>query len=325
MPTPTKAMVRGETAIPVLDDVQVIAAVSQREALDSIRDVLLSAHRGTARSLAKTMAQWDEGSTAHSLGAVDSRLGLVAFKSWVNTPRGAAALLSVFDAVEGRARAVMSAGALGFLRTAGTAAVATDMLAVRDAQVLGLLGTGRQAKQQIIATNLVRPLELVRVWSPNSESRSRFAQQMHNELGIRTECVDSAEAAVRDAPIVTAVTRAQEPFLEGGWLAPGAHLNAVGAILPSSAELLPSVLPLSDLTVVDDLENARRSSRELKEHLGDDLTDVATLGQALDQHIVRPPDARLTVFKGLGSGLTDLAVAAIVIRRIDESAAEDAS
>ncbi|SNS82590.1 ornithine cyclodeaminase family protein [Rhodococcoides kyotonense] len=301
-------------AIAVFTDEQVIASVDRRTSIIALRDVLVSAHRGTAHSIPKTMAQFDTASTAHSLGAVDTAQQIVAFKSWVNTPNGASALLSLFDAVDGRTLAVMSAGALGMLRTACTAALATDILADPAASELAIVGTGRQAFHQVAAIHDVRPLELVRVWSPTEESRTAFADLVGSTLGIRTEIADTARNAVTGAPIVTTITRATEPFLDGEWLARGAHLNAVGAILPTSAELLPSVLPLSDLTVVDDIDNATRASRELKEHFGNDLSSVPSLGEVIDRDVTRPDDPRLTVYKGLGSGLTDLAVAALVAR-----------
>ncbi|WP_185993355.1 ornithine cyclodeaminase family protein [Rhodococcus sp. KBS0724] len=318
-PTDTTAHQRSVGTASVFSNEQVVAIVDQRSAISALRDVLVSAYRGTARSIPKTMARFDGQSTAHSLGAVDTDQQVVAFKSWVNTPNGASALLSLFDAADGRALAVMNADALGMLRTAGTAAVATDIMAASDAAQLGLLGTGRQAIHQVAAVHTVRPLELVRVWSPSEESRERFANVLRDKVGVRVEVADTARAAVHDASIVTTVTRAQEPFLDGAWLAHGAHLNAVGAILPTTAELLPSVLPLSDFTTVDDVENARRGSRELREHFGDNLDSVMTLGEAIDRSMKPPADARLTVYKGLGSGLTDLALAALVWHRFQDS------
>lgn len=298
----------------VLTDEHVVARVDRRAALRALRNVLASAHRGDAHSIPKSMARFDEASSAHTLGAVDLTQGIVAFKSWVNTPNGASALLSLFDSSNGRTLAVMSAGALGMLRTAGTAALATDILSDPGASELAILGTGRQALHQVAAIQDVRPLSLVRVWSPSERSRTAFAEQVRATLGLRSEVAAHARDCVSGAPIVTTVTRAVDPFVEGEWLAHGAHLNAVGAILPTTAELLPSVLPLSDVTAVDDLDNARRASRELHAHFGPELDGVITLGEMIARSSPRPEDPRLTVYKGLGSGLTDLAVAALVVQ-----------
>ena len=312
-----------DTRTYVLDDDDVVASVDQAAAIGAVRDVLRSAHRGEALSIAKSMALWEGPSTAHTLGAVDHGLGLVAFKSWVNTPAGASAILTVFDAVTGALMATMNAGALGSLRTAATTAVATDVLAVEGADLLAVLGSGRQAYQQVKAVSLVRPITTVRVWSRNAERRDAFATRLEADLGLRTErfADADAEAAVRDVPIITTITRASEPFVDQARLAAGAHVNAMGAILPGSAELLPGVVEASDLTVVDDLDNARRASKELQDALGADLAGATTLGELLETGSGRPPGAALTVFKGMGSGLSDLAVAALVVASREEGRA----
>ncbi|KQP24953.1 hypothetical protein ASD10_12340 [Aeromicrobium sp. Root472D3] len=299
----------------VLEGSDVVAAVDQGRATDAVRAVLRAAARGEARPIAKSMAAWDDRSTAHTLGAVDESRGLVAFKSWVNTPAGASALLSLFDARTGAVLAVMDAGQLGAFRTAATAAVATDLLAAPEANVLTVLGSGRQAFQQATAVSLVRPLEAIRVWSRTPANRQAFAVTLERELGLRVDQFDDARDAVDGSPIVTAVTRAADPFLAREWLAPGAHVNAVGAILPSAAELLPGVVEAGSLVVVDDLENARRASKELKDALGDDLAGTVELGRLLEDGVGRPDQPALTVFKGMGSGLCDLAVAALVLDR----------
>ncbi len=314
MTTPTPS----DTRTPVLDDHDVVAAVDQHQAIDAVRRVLRSAHRGDAQVIAKSMAAWDGPSTAHTLGAVDRQSGLAAFKNWVNTPAGASAVMNMFDADSGELLMVMRAGRLGSLRTAATAAAATDALADEQADVVGLLGTGRQAYQQIVALTAVRPLDTVRVWSPNRTRRDEFARRIETGLGLRVESCQDARTAVRDAPIVTTITRAVEPFIERSWLAGGCHVNAMGAILPTSAELLPGVVEASDLTVVDDLENALRASRELKDALGAELAGVLTLGEVLEQDLRRPAGAALTLFKGMGSGLSDLGVAAVVLENCRE-------
>ncbi|GAB92015.1 ornithine cyclodeaminase family protein [Gordonia rhizosphera] len=302
----------------VLDDRDVLAAVDQRQAIDAVRRVLRSAHRGDAKVIAKSMTAWDGPSTAHTLGAVDQESGLAAFKNWVNTPSGASAVMNVFDAHSGELLMALQAGRLGSLRTAATAAAATDAMADEQADVVGLLGTGRQAYQQVVALRAVRRIDTVRVWSPDQMRRDEFAHRIEAGLGLRVESCPDPRTAVRDAPIVTTITRAVEPFVDRAWLAHGCHVNAMGAILPTSAELLPGVIEASDLSVVDDLENAMRASRELKDALGAELAGVLTLGEVLEKDLRRPADAALTLFKGMGSGLSDLGVAAVVLENCRE-------
>jgi ornithine cyclodeaminase len=312
MPSHTREEVR---STPHFTDAAVAAAVSTTAAIAALRDGFVAAHQGLARPIAKSMQQWeDDRSSAHALGAVDLAAGVVGFKYWVNTPRGAQAALTLFDAHEGRVCATFSAAELGMLRTAGTAALATDLLAPADADEAALLGTGRQAYHQVVALRAVRPIGHLHLWSPRAESRRLLAERLVDELGLAVTCHETWQAAVADRPIVTSVTRASAPFIEAEHLAVGAHVNAVGAILPTSAELEPSVVLASDLVVVDDLENARRASAELN-LLGAGLPGVATLGALLAGDVVRPETPRLTLFKGLGSGIADVAIAAAAYRR----------
>ena len=114
---------------------------------------------------------------------------------------------------------------------------------------------------------------------------------------------------------MTLITRAVEPFVDAAQLADCRHLNAVGAILPAKAEFAQDVFERADRVVVDDLENARRGSRELRERYGVDASSwpgVSRLSDVLAAGETRAPDARLMLFKGMGMGLSDLAMATVV-------------
>lgn len=315
LPTSTSP-VRG---VPQYTDADVAQAVSMAAAISALRKALVAFQRGEALTIPKSFVQWeDEGtvSSAHALGAVDLANHRMAFKCWISTPRGASALLTLFDVKTGAVCAAMEAGELGMLRTAGAVGIATDVLAAPDADQLAILGTGRQAMHQVRAVAEVRRLREVRVWSPTYSHREDFADQITGELGIAATAHESASEAVRDAPIVTSITRARDPFLELSAIRPGTHLNAVGAILPGARELLPGVVEAADLVVVDDRENARRAATELHD-ANVDFDAVRTLGELLIEPYVRPDPSTLTIFKALGSGISDLAVAGVAYDAIN--------
>lgn len=296
-----------------MSDADVAARVRMPAAIDRLAEILRNEDRGAAVNIPKTMASWEPKSSAHALGAYDPETGLVAFKTWVNTPSGAMAILNLFDSVNGKVIATLEAATLGSFRTSGLAGLATRLLSDENADEMALLGTGRQALYQIEAAMAVRPIRRVRVWSPTPESRHRFTVEATEKYGLNVEPAESPEKAVEGMPIVTLISRAKEPYLSGEALARGAHVNAVGAILPSSAEMLPSVLKQSSLTVVDNLDNARLSSRELREAFGDDFFSIPTLGHLVATERGRPADPDLTVYKGMGTGLADLAIASLAM------------
>lgn len=292
------------------------AAVALPQVIDSVERVLVHEAGGGAWNLDKTMATWPVGEargSAHALGAVDLDADLTVFKTWVNTPAGASALMTLFSAADGSTLGVAEAGAAGALRTAAISGVATRWLSDPGADELAVLGAGRQALRQVEAVAAVRPLRRVRLWNRTAARAEELAAQVRAELGLDAVVAPTVADATRDAPVVTLITRASEPFLELDHLADGAHLNAVGAILPTHAEFSAPLLASSALTVVDSEPNARRGSRELREFHGDDWGPVRTLAEVVAGKAVRPAAPRCTVFKGMGMGLSDLAVALLLV------------
>jgi alanine dehydrogenase len=302
-------------SVPWFTEADIKDLLTLTDVLEPLEAVLGREVDEQAINIPKAMATWDPASSAHTLGGVDLVDQLAAFKTWVNTPKGAKAILTLFDSENGEVLAVMEAAYLGSLRTASVSGVATRWMAAEDAAELAIIGSGRQALRQVEAIVAVRPIRKIRVWSPTAEHRAEFAGQVRETTGLETVAAPTLAAATKDAPIVTLVTRAREPFLTDQFLAPGTHMNAVGSVLPPNAEFDPALLAGADLVVVDNVENARRSSRELREFYGEDMSKVQTLGSLIASNHTRDPDTRLSVFKGLGMGLADLAAAAAVARK----------
>lgn len=300
---------------PWFSEADIKELVTLQDVLESLEVVLGREVDEQAINVPKAMALWDPASSAHALGGVDLVDQLTAFKTWVNTPQGAKAILTLFDSKNADVLAVMEAGHLGSLRTAAISGVATRWMSDKDADELAIVGSGRQALRQVEAVAAVRSLRKIRVWSPTADHRAEFAEQVQEATGIDTVATPTLREATKDAPIVTLITRAREPFLTADHLAPGTHLNAVGSVLPANAEFDPDLLSGADLVVVDNIENARRSSRELREFYGDDMAKMRTVGSLIADEHTRNPQTRLTVFKGLGMGLSDLAAAAVVARK----------
>ncbi|CAB3654022.1 ornithine cyclodeaminase family protein [Achromobacter kerstersii] len=309
-------------ALRYLTERDVVSVLNIHRAIDALQDMLVAQARDQARNLPKTLATWGDGSSMHALGSVQTgEGGYAGFKTWVHTKAGGGSLFSLFDAATGALRAIIEARALGMLRTAAISGVATRALAPQDATRAALVGTGPQAVTQLAALAAVRDLRQVRVYSPTPEKRRAFVASVAGKYAFDVQESPSLEHALAGAEIVTLITRAVDPFVEAALLAGCRHLNAVGAILPSKAEFAQDVFTLADRVVVDDLENARKGSRELRERYGADgapWPDVAVLGQLLAQGDARPPQARLTIFKGMGMGLSDLAMARVVFEHARE-------
>lgn len=303
-----------------LAEQDVVDMVGLAEAIPALERMLRDQAREQARNVPKTLATWGEGGSMHALGSLMPERGYLGFKTWAHTKAGGAAVFTLFDSHSGNLLAIIEARALGQLRTSGMSGVATRLMADPHASAMALVGTGAQAMLQLAAVAAVRPLASVKVFSPTAEKRKAFVQRAAELFGFVVREAASVEEAVEGAGIVTLITRAKEPFLQARMLAPGAHLNAVGAILPANAEFDQDLFDAADLVVVDDLENAKRGSRELQQRYGAEpqaWSAVQTLAQCIDRSPSR--GSGLSIFKGMGMGLSDLALASAAYERARET------
>lgn len=212
------------------------------------------------------------------------------------------ALILLFRPETGEPVAVMDGRLITELRTAAVSAVATRLLARENASTLCILGSGVQASSHLEALRLVRNFTEVRVWSPRHSAG--FAAR-HGVVAA-----PSAEAAVRGADVIVVATTSREPVLAGDWIAPGAHLNAVGACRPEWRELDDEALARSRL-YVDSREAALLES-------GDVIAApeiIAELGEVIsDPSLGRKGPDEVTLFKSVGLAIEDITAADLVYR-----------
>src|SRR3989338_1853658 len=136
-------------------------------------------------------------------------------------------LVFLFDMDTCNLLAIMDDHVVSTMRVGATSGVATKCLARKDAKVMGLLGSGEQARTQLTAALAVRPLKKIKVYSPTKENRERFCREMSAQFRVEIVPVPAAEEAVRGSDIVTAATNTVEPVIEGRWLEAGAHVNSI--------------------------------------------------------------------------------------------------
>lgn len=300
-----------------ISESDVASVMNMAEAIRAVEDGVATEARGEALAMLKTHVEWP-GGTLHAIGAVFPKAGFAGTKTWVHTPRGASPRLILFDSENGTLRAIIEAFKLGTLRTAAAAGVATRWLSQESADRFAIIGTGKQAFTQVEAVLAVRPIRQVHVFSPNAEHRLEFANRIGKAFDVEAVASPSVEAAVRDMPIVTTVTRAKEAFLHTGMVAAGTHINAVGAILPGRAEIAADVVSRCTVLASDSPAQAQKLSTELISHLGadpDNWSAVQSLGAIVEARRKRKPSDDLTLMKGLGTGVLDLSVGIEIYRK----------
>ena len=300
---------------------EVVAALSLPEAIEALEKGLALEAAGTARNMAKTHQIWGGHHTLHAIGAVVEGAHVVGTKTWAHTAGGATPLVTLWNSETGRLEAIIEAFALGQMRTGGISGVATAHMASADADELAIVGTGKQAMTQVVAVVAVRPVKTIRVFSPTPENRRSFLERMKMLLpNISVKEARSVEEAVKDAPIVTVVTRARTPVLSASMLARGTHVNAVGAITPEREEFTQDVFDRVDAIAVDMVESVKSLSAEFKRRFeGGDWSSVRPLSDLVARHAARPTNADLTLFKAMGMGLSDLALGVEILARVRSS------
>jgi len=300
-----------------LTEADVVSLINLSGVIEALERALILEHEGGARNMYKAQTVWAAGSL-NVTGAQFIGDGFAGAKVWSNVGGSSEPLTVLHGADDGKVRAIIESIALGTMRTAALAGVATKWLAAPGADELALVGSGKQSITQVAAVHAVRPLKRLRVWSPRAENRAKFVELARSKFTFEVVDVPTLEACVDGAPIVSTVTRAKEPFLFRRHLAPGAHLNAVGAIIPEFAEIAPEVVAAADRIVVDNLDQVRENSRELRSHLGTDAArwqSVLPLAAVVAEGKGRPKDAKLTLFKFMGVGLGDVAAGVEIYRR----------
>jgi alanine dehydrogenase len=214
--------------------------------------------------------------------------------------------------------AIIEANVLGQIRTGAASAVASERMARAGARKVALIGTGRQARTQALALSSAGLLEELAVFARSRDKLEAFCVRLGPELNAPVTAARTAEEAVAEADIVTAATNSATPVVMASWLKPGAHVNGVGANAANRRELDAEIVLKASLVVTDDIPQAKTEAAE--------FIDLAKTGK-LDWGCIKPlheivtapsvprEASAITLFKSLGVGLEDVAVASIIYDR----------
>lgn len=314
----------------IITESQVTELLSMEACISIMKEALTSLSRGTA-SMPLRSAMW-----------LPNRKGLLGMMPSYNTDTGIMGIkivsvfpgnyntkydshqggVMLFENENGRPLALVNGSAITAIRTAAVSAIATDLLAGKEAGDLAIIGSGTQARQHLEALMQVRNIHRVRVWSLPLEHARQFAESAGKQHGITIEVMQSARETVEGADIICTLTPAAEPVLEGAWVSPGAHINAVGSCTPTAREIDTETVVKSRVYV---------DHRESTLHEAGDFIIPMNEGAVNDDHIQgeigglllgtvkgRTIDEEITLFESLGLGVEDLAA----VRYLYETALE---
>jgi len=253
------------------------------------------------------------GGFFHYMAAADFSAGYVAMKQYTYVQGKIRFMVQLYEMRTGDLVAMIEADYMGQLRTGAASGVATKFLARQNSRVAAIIGTGGQARTQLEAIAGVRKLESARVFGRDAAKRDKFAKEMTEQLGLPVKSAASSGEAVRGADILCTATTASNPVVTGADLAPGVHINAIGANHAHKRELDDEAVASADVIAVDSIEQSRQEAGDLIHAFrGDEVcwTGVKKLSDVVAKKAPgRTSDTEVTLFKSNGIASWDLAVA----------------
>ena len=231
-------------------------------------------------------------------------------------------VLMLTDGKTGEHICMMDASYLTRLRTGALSAIATKRFARVNSKVLGVIGTGGMAFEQVLGVTAVRDIEQIKLYNRTREKAEYFREKLI-DFGIQAEIevVNSSNEAVEQADIINCATRSLDPVFDGNLLKPGTHINGVGSFLPTMREVDQTTIDRASKIIVDDLEGVKEEAGELIHadiHSKWKFTDVH--GELSDfaggNHLLRNTDEEISFFKSVGAAYFDLVAAAGVYRKL---------
>lgn len=306
----------------VLTEDEVKQLLTMEMALDAVEAAFRKLGLDEAQNIPRSRCQTDHV-VLHVMSAAAKTLGIAGFKAYTTSKKGAHFHVGLFDGKTGELTALIQADYLGQVRTGAASGVATKFLARPDSCTVGLFGTGKQARTQLLAVCKVRTIEHVAVFSRNEENRRAFCAEMTPLCGCPVEPARRPEDAARGKDIVITATNSRDPVLHGDWLADGAHLNIIGSNYLSKTEIDVGVVRRSATIIVDSKDQAHLEAGDFRQAFDEGALQWPAIRELGELVAGRAPGRKhasdITLFKSLGLAVEDIATAAKVVAKAKET------
>jgi alanine dehydrogenase len=309
------------TGTTFLTDADIAAVLAWPELIEALRSayrVEMDASALPPRAMARANGAW-----LRSLTAMPAHCEYMGAKLIAASPpsRRASYLIALFDRKTTELVALMDGNRVTASRTAATSALAVDQLASRRPLRVAVVGSGLEARNHVSAISVVREFASMSVFSPTTQNRTRFADEIAATTGVRCRAVSAAEEAVSEAELVIAAARSRDesPTVHGAWLAPGATVVSVGSTLPEQREVDVDVIRRATMIVADVPAEVESDTGDMiaAEREGVDIASKLVALEAIVQGrtaVCRDPDA-IVLYKSVGSARQDIAVAELCLDR----------
>jgi len=311
--------------LPVIEEPALRAAITPQRAVEVMREAFRA--DGEGRTQVPSVINLEIPSargefhikTAH-IDGVPYIAVKVASGFYDNPAKGlpsGSGMMAVFDAATGLPAALLlDNGFLTDVRTGAAGAVAADYLARKDIDIVGVIGSGVQARHQIRCLRVVRNFTRIVAWSPTRERLETYCADMRAG-GFDAAAGASAEEVCRDADVIITTTPSRAPIVKAEWMRSGVHVTAVGSDSPGKRELEPECLGNSDLLVVDRYGQCAAFG-ELKHGLDAAVVTHRDVHGELGEIVAgkkagRTADTQITIADLTGVGFQDTAIASAAL------------
>lgn len=311
----------------ILSEEDARALVGHENAFAAVRDVFASIARGEARNFPVVREGLGHADAVFGIKSGFDRIGKVlGLKSggyWPGNERNGLtnhqSTIFLFDADSGRPLAAIAANWLTAIRTAAASALSIDLLARKDAEVLGIVGAGFQSRFQIEAAVRRRQFREIVGWNFHAEMLPNL-ERTAADLGLPFRAVTPQELCAT-ADVVITITSAAAAHLQASWIRPGTHIACMGTDTRGKQELDPEIL-VAGKVFTDEVEQSISIGEAQHAYASGRLKREAICqigGVIIGDKPGRTSDDEVTVFDGTGVALQDLAVARIALEAADKA------
>ena len=255
-----------------------------------------------------------EKSMLHYLAGAALHMRVMGYKAYTSYKGGVKFRVFLHSIETGELLSIMDGNFMGMIRTGAATGVATKYMSRADSDVVGIFGTGWQARGQLMGVAAVRKIGRIKAYSRNANKRELFCKEMEEFLGIETVPAERPEDVIDEADIVITSTTSAEPVFKGDWLQEGVHINAIGGNFLFKREIDETAVKRSNIIVVESKEQSKIEAGELLPLIEKGRLQwegIHELGEVVSGKIKgRKKDEDITLFKSLGIAIEDIAVAA---------------
>lgn len=298
--------------------------LDMRVVIDAVERGVVEHARGTVSMPPRQVIPVGEEGTIYTMSASLAGMGSAGVKVVsdfsgnleVGLPSISGAVV-LLDGQNGRPLCLLDGGYVTTMRTGAVSALAARSLSLVDSEVVGIIGTGAQARTQILGLWAVRDVRRVKAYSRNRDNVKAFCKETVDLLGVEALIADSPEEVVAGSDIVVTATSSRTPVLRGEWLEPGVHVNAIGG--GPTKELDAEVYRRSRVTV-DWRDGVLEEALDLKEAIGAGAFSPADIYAELGELVAgmkagRTESNDITLFRSVGMAVGDIVTAAAAYER----------